>query len=48
MKVRTATGLLAWLMRQVGFAGWASFWCTIYVLPNHEQNERLLRHKAQL
>lgn len=45
MQVRTASGLLAWLMRRVGFLGWTSFWRTVYVLPGHEQNQRLLRHE---
>lgn len=42
---KTATGLLAWLMRRAGFRGWASFWGVVYVLPGHEHNERLLRHE---
>ena len=45
MQVRTATGLLAWLMRRAGFAGWTSFWHVVYVLPGHEHDERLLRHE---
>lgn len=45
MQVRTATGLIAAYMRLCGFAGWASFWRTIYVLPGHEHNQRLLRHE---
>lgn len=45
MNTRTATGLLAWLMRRAGFLGWTSFWNVIYVLPGHEHNERLLRHE---
>lgn len=45
MKIKTARGILAWLMRRVGFLGWTSFWRTIYVLPGHEQNQRLLRHE---
>lgn len=45
MKVRTATGLLAWLMRRAGFLGWTSFWDTVYVMPDHEHNDRLLRHE---
>lgn len=45
MKVSTATGPLAWYMRACGFAGWTSFWRTIYVLPGHENNQRLLRHE---
>lgn len=47
MQVRTATGLIAWYMRSCKFAGWASFWNTIYVLPGHEQNQRLLRHERK-
>lgn len=47
MKVRTATGLLAWIMRRVGFLGWTSFWGAVYVLPGHENNERLLRHERK-
>lgn len=50
--VKTATGLIAAYMRTCGFAGWESFWRTIYVLSGHEQNERLLRrarkHLAQI
>lgn len=45
MKIRTATGLIAWYMRACGFYGWASFWSTIYVLPGRERDERLLRHE---
>lgn len=47
MTVRTATGLLAWLMSQAGFLGWTSFWRVVYVLPGHERNERLLRHERK-
>lgn len=47
MKVRTATGLLAWLMRRAGFAGWTSFWRVVYVLPGFEQDQRLLRHERE-
>lgn len=46
MKIKTARGILAWLMRRVGFLGWTSFWRTIYVLPGHEQNQRLLRKSS--
>ena len=45
IKIRTASGLLAWYMRRCGFRGWASFWRTIYVLTGHEHDERLLRHE---
>jgi hypothetical protein len=45
MNLHTARGPLAWYMRRMGFAGWASFWHTIYVLPGHETNARLLRHE---
>lgn len=45
MRVRTATGLLAWLMRRAGFLGWTSFWHVVYVLPGREHDERLLRHE---
>lgn len=45
MKVRTATGLLAWLMRRAGFLGWTSFWGAVYVMPGHEGNGPLLRHE---
>lgn len=47
MTIRTATGLIAWYMRAFGFAGWASFWRVIYVLPGHENDQRLLRHEAK-
>lgn len=47
MTVRTSTGLIAWYMRACGFAGWASFWRVIYVLPGHEHDERLLRHERK-
>ena len=43
----TATGLISWYMRACGFAGWTSFWRTIYVLPGHELDERLLRHERK-
>lgn len=42
---RIATGLLAWYMKRCDFAGWASFWGAIYVLPGSECDERLLRHE---
>lgn len=42
MTIRTDTDLIAAYMRLCRFAGWASFWNVIYVLPGHEQNERLL------
>ena len=45
MQIKTATGLLALYMRRCGFDGWASFWSTIYVLPDFENDERLLRHE---
>lgn len=38
----TASGLLAAYMRACWLAGWASLWLTIYVLPGHEHDERLL------
>ena len=47
MKVRTATGLIAWYMRACKFDGWASFWRVIYVLPGFEHDQRLLRHEAE-
>jgi hypothetical protein len=47
MTIRTATGLLARLLRRAGFLGWTSFWRTIYVLPGHERDERLLRHELK-
>lgn len=47
MNVRTATGLIAAYMRVCGFAGWASFWNAIYVLPGHDSDERLLRHERK-
>lgn len=47
MKVCNATGLLAWYMRCCGFAGWASFWNTIYVLPGFEHDQPLLRHERK-
>lgn len=47
MKVRIATGLIAWYMRLFGFRGWASFWRTVYVLPGYENDQRLLRHERK-
>ena len=47
MTLRTATGLIAAYMRLCGFKGWASFWRVIYVLPGHENNQRLLRHERK-
>ncbi len=46
-EVRTSTGLLAWYMKRCGFLGWASFWSTIYVMPGHEHDQRLLRHECK-
>ena len=39
--------MIAWYMRACGFAGWTRFWRTIYVLPGHENNQRLLRHERK-
>lgn len=47
MKIRTATGLIAAYMRLCGFAGWASFWDTIYVMPGFEHDQLLLRHERK-
>lgn len=47
MTIRIATGLIAWYMRACGFAGWASFWRVIYVLPGNENNDHLLRHETK-
>ena len=47
MQVRIATGLIAWYMRAFGFAGWASFWSTIYVTPGFQNDQRLLRHERK-
>ena len=47
MIIRTAAGLIAWYMRACGFAGWASFWNTIYVLPGYENDQSLLRHERK-
>lgn len=48
MQVRTATGPLDCYMRACGFPGSASFWRVIYVLPGHDNNERLLRHERKV
>lgn len=47
MKVHTASGLIASYMRACKFDGWTSFWNTIYVLPGHEHDQRLLRHERK-
>lgn len=47
VQIRTATELIAWYMRTCGFAGWTSFWNTIYVIPSHEHDDRLLRHERK-
>lgn len=47
MKIRTATGLIAWYMHKCVFDGWTSFLSTIYVLPGFEQDQRLLRHERK-
>lgn len=41
------TGLIAWYIRLMKCRGWTSFWNTIYVLPGHESNQRLLRHERK-
>jgi hypothetical protein len=43
--IRTARGVIALYMRLFGFAGWASFWRTVYLLPGHENNLQLIRHE---
>ena len=45
MEIRTTGRFGTWALRRMGFAGWTSFWNTIYVLPGHETDERLLRHE---
>ena len=47
MKIKTATGPIAWYMRACKFDGWASFWRTVYVMPGHEHDQRLLRHERK-
>lgn len=37
--------LIAAYMHTCKFDGWASFWRVIYVLPGHENDQRLLRHE---
>jgi hypothetical protein len=45
MKLREASGPILWYMRLCGFKGWASFWETIYVVPGHLTDRRLVRHE---
>lgn len=45
MKVRTASGPIHWFMKACGFAGWTSFWNTVYVVPGRESDQRLLLHE---
>jgi hypothetical protein len=47
IKLRQAPPLIAWAMRMCGFYGCASFWRTIYIMPGHEHNQRLLRHERK-
>lgn len=47
MTIRTATGLLAYLMRLCGFKGWTSFWRVIYVLDGEQSNAALIRHESK-
>ena len=47
MKIKTATGFIAWYMRLCGFQGWASLWNTIYLYPGFETNLGLIRHEAK-
>lgn len=47
MKVKTASGPIRWFMKARGFAGWTSFWNTVYVLPGRESDQPLLRHEAK-
>ena len=42
-EIKTATGLISAYMHLCGFAGWASFWRTICVLPGFERGQHLLR-----
>lgn len=42
MTTRIATGPISAYMLLCGFYGWASFWRVIYILPDHESNQRLL------
>ena len=45
MKTREASGPILWYMRLCGFAGWASFWSTIYLVPERMFDQRLIRHE---
>lgn len=48
VKTRTATGLIAAYMRACGFAGWTSFWRTIYVLPATSQSTQNRKHTLRV
>lgn len=47
MQVKTASGILLWLMRKLGFKGWTSFWNTIYIVPGFENEAWLLNHEKK-
>lgn len=47
MTIRTTTDMISAYMQACGFAGWAPFWRVIYVLPGHENNQRLIRHERK-
>lgn len=47
MKVKTASGPIRWFMKACGFAGWTSFWNTVYVMPGWESYAPLIRHEAK-
>lgn len=47
MKIKPATGIIKLYMKLCGFKGWASLWNTIYLMPDHMDNQALIRHEAK-
>lgn len=47
MKIKIATGLIAAYMRVCGFAGWASYWGTVYIAAGFEGDQGLIRHESK-
>lgn len=47
MQPKLARGLIAWILRRTGFHGVTLAPWGIYILPQHIDNQRLVRHEQQ-
>jgi len=45
VSIKPCSGIIKWYMKLCGFKGWTSFWNTIYLDPEHLDDEPLIRHE---